>query len=189
MKRITLAVVALLMSLAQFAFADDMPGSPTHKNVALGFHHSVAPIGVRWWFSGQKVGLDLGIGFSSTPAATDPDESVKGLGLDVGVPFVAHSWERVHLLLRPGILYQSQEIGSGSGLTFDTRSATTLSVLGEIEAEVYLTNNVSFSASHGIAFSSFDADLPGVDSQTSFGTFGNNFTEIGFHIYFLGGGE
>jgi hypothetical protein len=187
MKSITMAVAVLLVGFAQLASADDMPGSPTHHNIGVGFHNSVAPLGVRWWFSGQKVGLDLGLGYSHTPATSDPDESVSGFALDVGVPFVAHSWDRAHVIFRPGILYQSQEVGSGIGPTFDTRTPTTLAVEGEIEAEIFLVDNVSVSATTGIAFSSHDEDLPGTDSQTSFGTIGANFTEIGFHVYFLGG--
>jgi hypothetical protein len=189
MKRVTVLVAILLSTFTSLAFADDMPGSPTHKNIGLGFHNVTAPIGVRWWFSGQKIGVDLGLGYSSTPAGSDPDESVMGWAFDAGVPFVWHSWDRVHLMLRPGLLYESQEVGIGAGPTFDTRTETTLSVIGEIEAEVFLAGNVSFSASHGIAYSSFDSDVPGEDSETSFGTFGANFTNIGFHVYFLGGGD
>ncbi len=188
MKRIFATVAFLLVGLTQLAFAD-MPGSPTHKSGSLGFHDVEAPLGVRWWFSGQKVGLDAGFGFSSEPAESDPDESVLGWAIGVGVPFVAHSWERVHLLLRPGLLYESQEVGSGVGPLFDTITQTTLHISGEFEAEAFLTDNFSVSASHGIEFQSFDPDLPNTDSQTTFQSLGRNFTNIGFHIYFLGGGE
>lgn len=189
MKRISVAVAVLLIGLASLAFADDMPGSPTHKSIALGFHHASAPIGLRWWLGGQKIGIDLGVGFSSTPASSDPDESVSGSAIDLGVPMVMHSWSRAHLMFRPGLLYESQEVGFGSGPTFDTVTQTTMSLLAELEAEIYLVDNVSVSASHGFAFTSVDSDTPGSDSQSSFGTFGNNFTEIGFHVYFLGGGR
>lgn len=189
MKRIPVAVAVLMVAFAGFALADDMPGSPTHHDGGLGFHNSAAPVGIRWWFSGQKIGLDLGLGYSHSPAGSDPDESVTGFAIDLGVPFIAHSWDRAHLILRPGILYQSQEIGSGAGPAFTTITPTILSILGEIEAEVFLVDNVSVSASHGIAYSSFDPDVPGVDSQSTFGTFGNNFTNVGFHVYFLGGGH
>ena len=50
MTRTLSAIVILLSSLATFARADDMPGSPTHKDGALGFHDARAPIGLRWWF-------------------------------------------------------------------------------------------------------------------------------------------
>lgn len=187
MKRTLVAVAVLMMGLSSLAVAENMPGSPNHKHIGLGFHHDSAPIGLRWWLSGQKVGIDLGVGFSSAPAASDPDESVSGLALDLGVPFVMHSWPRAHLMFRPGLLYESQEVGFGSGPTFDTVTQTTMALLAEIEAEIFLVDAVSVSASHGLALTSFDPDTPGSDSQTSFGTFGNNFTNIGFHVYFLGG--
>src|SRR5437867_1987916 len=142
MKRISVAVAILLMSLTQLAFGD-MPGSAMHRSGGVGFHSVSAPLGLRWWFSGQKVGLDLGIGFSSTPAASDPNEKVTGWAFEAGVPFVCHSWDRVHFLIRPGILYESQEVGFGAGPTFDTRTETTFSGLLEGEAEVFLVDNVS----------------------------------------------
>ena len=187
MIRTSVAVAVLLISMTTVAAAD-MPGSALHHSIGLGFHNVEAPVGLRWWLSGQKIGIDAGIGFSKTPADVDPDESVSGFAFDVGVPIVWHSWDRAHVLFRPGILYQSQEEGVlvGPGPTFDTFTPTTFLVSLEVEAELFLVDNVSVSASHGIGFSSFDPDLPGTDSQTSFGTIGHNFTNIGFHMYFLG---
>jgi hypothetical protein len=162
----------------------------THASIGVGFHDSSAPLGLRWWLAGQKVGIDVGLGFSSTPASIDPDEKVMGWALDLGVPLVVHSWEGAHVLFRPGILYQSQEIGfdgdsTTPGVQFETENQTNLAVQIELEAEVFLRDNVSVSASHGIAFNSFDPGF-GADSQSSFGTIGHNFTNIGFHVYFLG---
>ena len=110
MKRVAVAVAVLLIGIiTSLAMADDMAGSPTHKNIGVGFHNVEAPLGIRWWLKDQKIGIDLGLGYSSTPGDLDPDESVTGLAFEVGVPFVIHSWDRVHVLLRPGLLYQSQE--------------------------------------------------------------------------------
>jgi len=188
MKRVAVAVAVLLIGIiTSLAMADDMAGSPTHKNIGVGFHNVEAPLGIRWWMKSQKVAVDLGLGYSSTPAGSDPNESVTGFAFEVGVPFVIHSWDRVHVLLRPGLLYQSQEVGFGAGPTFDTRTPTSLAFTGELEAEVFLVDNVSISAANGIAFVSDDSDLPGEDSHTSFGTIGSNFTTLGFHVYFLGG--
>jgi len=186
--RLILAVSMLLMlSLAGAALAAEMgPGDAMHRSLGFGFHNVEAPIGLRWWFSGQKVGLDLGFGFDSEPAAIDPDEKVTGFALEAGVPFVCHSWERVHALIRPGILYQSQEVGfdsdPGAGFTFDTETVTAFDLSLEAEAEVFLADNMSVSAAHGLRFRSVDPGF-GADSQTSFTTLGNNFTTIGFHIY------
>ena len=58
----------------------------------------------------------------------------------------------------------------------------------EPEAEVFLADNFSVSASNGIGFTNTDPGGAG-SSETSFSTFGNNFTNIGFHFYFFGGGH
>ena len=171
---------------AQAAAPDAM-----HSPGSLGFHHVEAPIGLRWWLSGQKVGIDLGLGFNSTPAEIDPDESETGFALDIGVPFVLHSWENVHFMFRPGLLYQSQEEGFDEepgtpGIQFDTESTSEMSLLAELEVEAFLRDNFSVSASHGIGFVRSDPGFGG-DETTSFGTFGREFTNIGFHVYFLGG--
>ena len=185
MKRLFLAAVCSLTLLgAAAAYAD-----ATHPSGGLGFHSSSAPVGVRWWLAGQKVGIDAGIGFSSTPSGISASDKVTGWSIDAGVPFVMKSWDGVHVLFRPGLVYSSQQVGFDSspaaGIQFDTENETSFGVSGEIEAEVFLRDNVSVSASHGIRFSSFNPAGPG-DSITSFSTIGNNFTEVGFHVYFLG---
>jgi len=199
MKRLlfTLALVlAALTSTAytRTAFADDGE-APRHFNGGLGFHKVEAPLGVRWWFAGQKVGVDLGLGFGSRPASGDgyPDENLSDFALEMGVPLVFRSWDRVHLLFRPGVLYTSAAYTVSDATPpppepFETENATSLTVVAELEAEVFLADNLSVSASHGIGFTSTD---PGgtASSETSFSTFGNNFTNIGFHFYFFGGGH
>jgi len=190
--RLILAFVAMLMLvLGGVALATEMgPGDASHHRGGFGFHNVEAPIGLRWWFSGEKVGLDLGLGFGSDPAFIDPDEKENHFALEAGVPFVCHSWDRVHVLVRPGILYQSQQVGFDAdagtpGVQFDTENVTAFDLSLEGEAEVFLADNVSVSASHGIRFRSVDPGF-GADSQSSFGTFGNNFTNIGFHVYIFG---
>ncbi|MEO5987533.1 MAG: hypothetical protein ABIU54_06690 [Candidatus Eisenbacteria bacterium] len=189
MKRLLLvACLFALASSATVASADSMDAK--HAKGGLGFHNVEAPIGLRWWMAGEKMAIDLGLGFDSSPSAIDADEKENGFAVEFGIPFVMHSWENAHVLFRPGLLYQSQQVGfdsdPGAGFTFDTENQTAFSVSAEIEAEIFLRENFSVSASHGIAFQSVDPGF-GADSQTSFGTFGNNFTNIGFHVYFLGG--
>ena len=197
MKRqiLTLAMVLAAFTSTAFtstAFADDSD-APKHYNAGLGFHNVEAPIGVRWWLSGQKIGIDVGLGLSSRPATGDgyPDESLTDSAIELGVPFVIKSWDRVHLMVRPGLLYQSSAYTTSDATPpppqpFATESSTSMTIAGEFEAEVFLANNFSVSASHGIGFTSTD---PGgsASSETSFSTFGNNFTNIGFHFYFFGG--
>jgi hypothetical protein len=189
MKRLFLAAACsfALTALVTAAFA--APPDARHASGGVGFHDASAPLGLRWWLSGQKMGIDVGLGLSSRPAEIDPSEKETGFALDLGVPFIMHSWDAAHVIFRPGILYQSQEVGfdavPGGTLQFDTDNQTTLAIQAELEAEVFLRDNVSVSASNGIAFSSFDPGR-GADSQSSFETIGHNFTNIGFHVYFLG---
>jgi hypothetical protein len=184
MHRVSVAVALFTLFLAGIAWAADNPAH--HLSGSVGFHNTAAPLGGRWWFAGQQVGIDVGLGFSSRPSETDPSHKVSGWAFDGGVPFIFHSWDRAHLILRPGILYQSQEAGVGAGPTFTTITPSQFALTGELEAEVFLADNISFSASDGIAFTSFHPDVPGEDSTTSFETIGHNFTEVGFHVYFFG---
>lgn len=184
MRRSITAVAALLVTLS---FAGTVQAAE-HQNVGVGFHESSAPIGLRWWLSGQKVGIDVGLGFDSEPAPSYADEKLSSWRLDLGVPLVIKSWDRVHFMVRPGFLYASSQVEATTPPTaFDTENFTGYRISGELEAEVFLVDNVSVSASHGIAYNSVNPPGSG-DSITSFGTFGNNFTNVGFHVYFLGGG-
>lgn len=189
-----LAVIlfALLTTLPAPARAQDMPPA-THPNIGLGFHNFDAPVGVRWWLAGQKVAVDLGVGFSSESATLDgyPDDNTSSWAIDVGVPIVVKSWPRVHVLFRPGFFYQKDEFVISDGFDvppepFDTEEVKTMRISGEIEAEVFLMENMSVSASHGLAYESVDFESLS-DKITGFGTLGNNFTEIGFHVYLFGG--
>lgn len=173
----------LLLSGPTRAQTDELPA---HYNGAIGFHNVTAPLGGRLWFGGQKIGLDLGLGFQSTPAPSY-DEKLTGWAVEVGVPLVMKNWDKVHLLFRPGFLFESQEQQTSSPPdAFDSDSETTFSLTAEIEAEIFLVNNFSVSASHGIGFFSV-SPAGGGDNVTSIGTLGNNFSHIGFHVYFFGG--
>jgi hypothetical protein len=160
---------------------------PVHYSGTIGFHNVDAPLGGRWWFAGQKVGLDFGLGFQSTPAPSY-DEKLTGWTIEMGVPIVLKNWDKLHMLFRPGFQYQSQEEQVTSPPTpFNSDSETTFSVTAEIEVEVFLVKNFSVSASQGLGFFSV-SPAGGGDNVTSLGTLGNNFTQIGFHLYFFGGG-
>lgn len=186
MRRTTsLIVIAACCALPVSAFAQSNE-TPTHYHGSLGFHNVSAPLGGRWWFGGQKVGVDLGLGFSSTPA-DGYDESLTGWAIEMGVPIVLKNWDKLHLLFRPGLLFESDEVQMTNPPTpFATDDRTSISVTAEIEAEIFIVDNFSVSASHGIGFFSVDP-AGGGDGSTSFGTLGNNFSHIGFHIYFFGG--
>ena len=126
MKKLLIAAAAtLLTSLAVTPAVHAAPPDAEHANIGLGFHNTAAPIGVRWWLSGQKVAVDLGLGFGNDPAPNHADEKVSHWALDAGIPFIAHSWDRAHVILRPGLLYESQEVEVSSPVQpFDTENAT-----------------------------------------------------------------
>ena len=156
-----------------------------HPNVAVGFHETTAPLGVRWWLGEQNVGIDLGLGFHSDDATSSgyPNEKLKGWALDLGVPIVVKSWPRVHVLFRPGLLYESQQVEDpATPAVFDTQNRKDLFITGELEAEAFLMENFSVSASTGIAYESFDPGF-GAQKQTFFTTLGTEFTRVGFHVY------
>lgn len=188
MNRLMTIVAVLFMLTPVLAHAQD--GTPArHAHGGLGFHTTEAPIGFRWWMAGQKVAFDAGLGFGSEQAPVYADEKITNWTLDFGVPIVMKSWDRAHVLFRPGLLYHSQQVVvTAPPAAFDTDDETSFSLTAEIEGEVFLVDNVSFSASHGIAFSSIDPVGTG-DSITSFNTIGRNFTQVGFHLYFLGGDQ
>ena len=175
------ALLSLCCVLSTPALADDdtlMPAGEHHKG-SIGFHNTTAPLGVRWWLGSEKVGVDLGLGFHSEPSFIYADEKLTGWAVDVGVPIVMQSWNRVHVIFRPGLLFESQQVEATAPPTaFDTENQKTMSITGE----AFLLHNFSVSASTGIAFVSFDPGF-GADKENAFTTIGNNFTEVGFHMY------
>jgi len=187
MKRTGTILAALAIITICFAGSARAQTAPTHKNFGGGFHNVEAPLGFRWWFGEQKLALDFGLGFGSEPAGIAPDERVKNYTFEVGVPIVLSSWDRVHAILRPGLMHHTQQIGFDAdpgtpGVQFDTENETRLDVVLEGEAEVFVADNFSVSAAHGFGLHRFDPGFGG-DTETTYGTQGNNFTTIGFHIY------
>jgi hypothetical protein len=177
MKRLLLGVVAL--ALAFTAGVASAQTTPSPGTWGLGFHHVDAPIGIRWWLN-DKVALDAGIGVGSDEAPA-VDENLSHWALDLGVPILLRSFDRLNFLVRPGIMFQSQEVVVDPGPPVDTDNDTFMSVGVELEAEVFLTDRFSVSASHGFAF--VNADPAVGSSTTDWGTTGANFTNIGFHVY------
>ena len=179
------AALALASTMPQAARAQDAT-TAEHRSGGLGFHDVDAPIGGRWWFSGQKVAVDLGIGFQSSPAPSYDDEHLKDFAFAAGIPIRLKSWDRVHFLFRPGFFYQTSQVQATTPpAAFDTESQKTTRITAELEAEAFLLENFSVSASHGFGWSQFDPAFGG-DKETSYGTLGNQFTNIGFHVYLFG---
>lgn len=195
MKHVTLIAVALAFfctmprsvgAQTDTAVSDD---GPTHYNGGLGFHSIDAPLGGRYWFLDQKVAVDFGFGLRSDPAPSYDDENLGGWAIELGVPIRVKSWDRVHILARPGFVYDSQEVEmSDPPEPFATDDRTTVALTAELEAEVFIVHNFSVSASHGIGYFKV-SPAGGGDSSSSWNTFGADFSHIGFHYYFFGGGS
>lgn len=183
MKRLILALALLLVFSTTNAFA------ATHAAGGLGFHRSVAPLGFRWWLgASQKVGLDAGVGFDTDEVddeeTLDPDDTTSLLdtAVDLGIPILVKSWDRAHFLFRPGLLWISDQ----EFVADEKERGSRIIISAELEAEVFIVDEVSVSASHGIAIDIDDP--PGTaESTTEFSSLGNDFTTIGFHVYLLGG--
>jgi hypothetical protein len=195
MKRVILIAASLAMfsmtprSVSAQTDTAVSDNGPVHYNGGLGFHSIDAPLGGRFWFADQKVAVDFGLGLRSDPAPSYDDESLMGWTIELGVPIRVKSWDRVHVLARPGFIYDSVEVETSDPPDpFDTDNQTTIALTAELEVEVFLVSNFSVSASHGIGY--FKVDPPGGgDSESSWNTFGADFSHIGFHYYFFGGGQ
>ncbi|TMQ73675.1 MAG: hypothetical protein E6K81_03530 [Candidatus Eisenbacteria bacterium] len=197
MKRLIrlVAIIALAVTCSSVAGADE------HNSGGLGFRPNDigarnadelrigAPIGVRWWLGEQKVGIDLGFGFSSHKDEA-ADKYSHDWSIDAGIPICVKRWDRVHVIARPGFDYASQQdfvaVVTAVPGTFETITDKFITISGEIEAEVFLADNVSVSASHGVGFVNYKPGETGATSTTDFGTFGRNFTQVGFHVYLWG---
>lgn len=178
-------VTILTMALGVTASLPSITSAAVHNSIGLGFHSSDAPVGIRYWMTGQKLAIDAAVGFSSRDAG---EENLTDFAIEAGVPIVLRSWENVHFLFRPGIGFLSEGVLVVENGETDTDSATTLRILAELEGEVFVRDNFSVSASHGLAIENSSPPGDG-DSSTNFGLFGNNFTEVGFHIYLFGPAE
>lgn len=185
-------ITSLLVASSTTVHADEM----TSAAGGLGFRTNAvhtpnaselrldAPVGVRWWFGPQKVGLDLGVGFASHHDEL-ADKATSDWSVDAGIPIALKRWERVRVIARPGINYTAQEdyINGSTPGTFEKITDKFTTITGEVEAEVFLVQNVSLSASQGIGWVSYSPGEAGAKTTTDFSTFGRNFTSVGFHVY------
>jgi hypothetical protein len=163
-------------------------GTGSEAVAAIGFHGTAAPLGLRWWLPGRIAAIDAGVGYQSNPSLLYDDETLATWTFDAGVPVALRRWDRVHLLTRPGVIWQSEQIErTGPPEAFATENLTTFELTAELEAEVFLADRFSVSAAHGVSYRT--VDRPGAGSLSTFGTTGGNFTAVGFHVYFLAGGR
>jgi hypothetical protein len=180
MKRLIGVVAFALVLYAGVASAQS--GTPQHAKGGLGFHNVEAPLGVRWWMN-DKVALDAAVGIGSEEDA-GLDESFSHWALDIGVPIRLQSFDKLHFILRPGLLYMSQEVATDPGPPVEKDNDKLMMIGAELEAEYFFTEQFSVSAAHGFAIVNNDPALG--PSTSDWGTTGSNFTNIGFHIYVFG---
>ncbi len=174
MKRTVLGIVLVGMTLAgTTSVAGAGPGG-------LGFHTTDAPIGVRHWFT-DKIGGDLGVGYITSKEEIGATENKSATSsAEIGLPVRVAKYDKVHLLLRPGIEFSSRKDTPPTGPSVTT---TAFDVTGEVEVEYWLTEKLSISASEGVLFSSSSDDQTPKTKDSGFQTTGNDFTTLGFHIY------
>ena len=196
MKKIVILAAAVTMLTGAFSAqaAEGMKGglgfhvgdSPT-SNV-LGFILPFSPkpsptVGGRQWFN-EQVGVDFGVGYNSFKAEQGPQsETWTGFSFDVGLPIVLKKFDKVNFIFRPGFQWGSIEDKDETVSPTATVKYTSTSVSGTFEAEWMVADNLSVSASHGIAWASLKDDGTPELKFTSIGTTGNNFTQLGFNIY------
>jgi len=173
MKKILFFTCVLAM-IASSAFAHDMS-----KRLGLGFISTSSPIGVRYWLS-PKIGLDLGFGVNVDDNAGGTGESATDWAISGGLPInLITIGDRVNLHFLPWVQYSNIDLISDTASQFD--------IVAALEFEVFVTKDLSVSASHGVDFQMYSP--PGdADSETDITTFGSNITDFGVHYYLPGGG-
>lgn len=184
LKRMTIALVALILAVPALASAKDMTGK-----MGLGFNLTDAPIGIRYWFSPQ-MGLDVGIGYESRDLGP---ENAANFFIEAGLPYVVYGTDHANLYLRAGAglgIIDDRNVAGSLGL--DETQTQLLVTIGP-GVEVFWGDHFSLQASHGIGFrytslpsQYLDVPAPGQGEDTlfDFATFGNSVTELGFHFYF-----
>ena len=191
-----LALACLLMVVAASVHAQEtspMGGFGFRSGFAfdtgpVGFSASPT-VGIRHWFSSQ-MGGDLAVGFATASVESNGTKTDEGTGFafDVGLPISMKSWDKVNVIFRPGFAVQSAKVEDKTSPTPPNElKATVYAVTGELEVEWMLADRLSISAAHGIAYSNTkieDNDSPVNElTVTGFNTIGQNFTQLGFHVY------
>ena len=139
-------------------------------------------LGLRHWVNAQ-VGVDVGLGYNQFKIEPSP-ETWTGFVFDIGLPIsIKPVSEKVNFILRPGFQWGSLEDKDESLVPTITTKFTTMAISAELEVEWMVADRLSVSASQGFAWHQLEDDGSPKTTVTSFGTLGNNFTNLGFHVY------
>lgn len=162
MRRFLMSASACLFLLSAFL------ARPASAGIALGFHSTTAPLGIRASL-GEYYAVDLGVGFLARNG-----EKNDATAFDIGLPLTVKEFDRLHVLLRPGVLFENFEGRLG------TTRVRTLSA--EVEGEAFLFPQLSVSAALGVARQTVDPAGAG-NNETAWVSTGGEFTNVGFHLY------
>jgi hypothetical protein len=174
MKKIFFFVVVLCMA-AGTAAAGDMTG-----RIGLGFTSLDAPVGLRYWFT-PRMGVDLGFGYHSFGDFGGGDR-LNNYTVAAALPINIHRvGDRVSFNFLPGVAYSKLEDVSSSYYP-----GKFIDISARLEFEVFVTQDLSVSAAHGVMVSIINPDDSTLDNVTDFNTTGSNLTEFGVHYYLPG---
>ena len=164
MKKVLFFAVALTM-----VAGSAMAATPGGK-IGIGFLHYDAPIGARIVMN-EKVALDVSFVFNTENDGDRTDFNLMG-----AVPIRVIDTEKANLNVMPGISFYNMGAPSGGD------SSSLIELFAALEVEYFLSPAFAVHAAHGLGVSIFS---PGgdADSSTDFGTFGSNWTSLGFHFY------
>ena len=188
MKRF-LALAALALLLAAPAHAQGPKGGFGFRTTTTPFMNlpivssflvfeAPPTVGIRHWVN-PNVGVDFGIGYNNLKLEPGPT-TYTGFTFDLGVPLSVKAVnDKVNLIFRPGFQWGSVEDESGT----PTVKWTGMAISGELEVEWMVADNLSISASQGIAYNTVTDDGSPKVEVTSFRTTGSNFMNLGFHVY------
>lgn len=192
MKKLVFA--CLLMIVAASAHAEGTMGgfgfrSGVPFNTGVVTVSAAPTIGIRHWFTSQ-MGGDLAVGFSTVSVENNGTKTDEGSGFafDAGLPISMKSWDKVNVIFRPGVEFESAKLtDKTTSAPGNEIKATIFAVSGELEVEYMIADKLSISAAHGIAYSNTkleDNSSPANELKVNgFNTIGNNFTTLGFHVY------
>lgn len=178
-RRMLAAVLLLICASDQLARAEDF--GP--RRLGLGFRGTRAPVGVRWWYA-RDAAIDAGIGFQST---VDGGVRLNRYVAQFGFPFVLHRWSRVGAQIRPGFEYALEDqldVYYPALGTYTKAQDHVYQAAVELEAEAFLADHISVSASFGVAMARRNFGQSGFADETAWSTLGGNFSQVGFHLYF-----
>jgi hypothetical protein len=173
LRKITVIAMVSILALASMAGAAERKGE-----FALGFSNADAPVGIRY-FTSDKVGLDLGLGFESQDLGEDSGTS---FWVEGGVTYVVYDYNDSFFFVRPAVTYASLNDGVYGGGDVD-ESWSQFTVALNLGAEVRLAERFGLQFQHGLGFVSTSPPGDG-DSLTDFGTFGENVTQAGVWFTF-----